>query len=180
AGTRTMYFFGDDAKLIDEYAWMDVLDLSEVGKKKPNAWGLHDMYGNILEWCWDWDWDYAHADVTDPRGPDTGYGRVQRGNHYGRSGKGYTTASVEADTPLNSDAFRGFRVVCEPGAVAVAASSVPAPSASAPSLARQEGKNEVLLIALIAGGVTVGVYLLERRRRRAAAAAQETHSDPVA
>jgi len=56
AGTQTPYFFGDDPKKLGDYAWYaenseDVTH--EVGKKKPNPWGLYDIYGNVAEWCLD-------------------------------------------------------------------------------------------------------------------------------
>jgi formylglycine-generating enzyme required for sulfatase activity len=56
AGTKTAYFFGDDPAKLGDYAWYaeNAEDKThEVGKKKPNAWGLYDMYGNVAEWCVD-------------------------------------------------------------------------------------------------------------------------------
>ena len=50
-----------------------------VGKKKPNAWGLFDMHGNVEEWCEDWAEAYPLVAVTDPTGPDHGDMRIMRG-----------------------------------------------------------------------------------------------------
>jgi formylglycine-generating enzyme required for sulfatase activity len=62
AGTTTAYFFGDDPKKLDEYGWYkknaaptpdDDPKTHKVATRKPNAFGLYDMYGNVMEWCLD-------------------------------------------------------------------------------------------------------------------------------
>ncbi len=62
AGTKTAYFFGDDAAPLGEYAWTGQnsdFKYHKVGEKKPNPWGLHDILGNVLEFCLDqYDPDY--------------------------------------------------------------------------------------------------------------------------
>jgi formylglycine-generating enzyme required for sulfatase activity len=56
AGTKTAYSFGDDPKMMDQYGWNKSNSggaYKQVGKKKPNPWGLHDMHGNVMEWTLD-------------------------------------------------------------------------------------------------------------------------------
>jgi formylglycine-generating enzyme required for sulfatase activity len=56
AGTSTAYYFGDDPKDLGEHAWFEPNSDAKpqpIGKKKANPWGLHDMYGNVTEFCLD-------------------------------------------------------------------------------------------------------------------------------
>ena len=75
AGTNTRYSFGDSAAEVSRYAWW--LENSHgtihpVGKLLPNAWGLFDMNGGVLQWCADRAGYYDSAPTVDPTGPKRG------------------------------------------------------------------------------------------------------------
>ena len=90
AGTETRFHYGDDPDYskLDEYAWYGH-DISSdgqryayahvVGQKRPNAWGLYDMHGNVCEWCQDAYDTYRSVPQTDPQGPGDSWTRVVRG-----------------------------------------------------------------------------------------------------
>lgn len=116
AGSSGHYCFGDDPQQLQEYAWFEDNSLNRthpVALKKPNAWGLYDMHGNVTEWCDDWYDDYPPQDVINPAGASNGRLKVIRGG--GFSFHWSTSSSWERGwgDPANNHMLRGFRVVCE-------------------------------------------------------------------
>jgi len=117
AGSTTEYHFGDEEDLLGEYAWYwgnsgDQYTTKPVGKKKPNAWGLFDMIGNVNEWCHDYFLfeDYPHSPVTDPTGPKSGPQRILRGGCHNMVAKGCCSANRISKEPDVKDSGAGFRL----------------------------------------------------------------------
>lgn len=127
AGTDTPWSFGDDPKLLSEYAHIRPVDGEEmpktapVGRRKPNPWGLFDFHGNIAEWCLDpYAEDYHDATpVIDPRVRIEGAQakRVLRGGSYVWSEPGlFRSAYRDGLIPAKLGVeYAGFRVVREIG-----------------------------------------------------------------
>jgi hypothetical protein len=120
AGTATAYSFGDDDAQLGDHAWFaaNAADGShEVGAKAANLWGLHDMHGNVREWCADW-YGSTLEGGTDPTGPAEGTLRVTRGGGWRLGALQCRSSYRSANGPPATRAGNlGFRVACGSPAV---------------------------------------------------------------
>ena len=117
AGSTTAYTGGNDkANGLGDYGWYRENSQNQthpVGTKKPNAWGLYDMHGNVFEWCLDgWTQSYSPDPVEDPLIPITGIGnRMMRGGTYSNPAGQCRSAYRNNNTPGDSFFYHGFRIV---------------------------------------------------------------------
>ncbi len=115
AGTTTAFYSGDSREDLSKVAWyarnVEAFEIQPVGQKKPNAFGLYDMLGNIGEWCYDRYGEYPGEHVTDPTGPEEGTHYVVRGGAW-RATLWNVRASYRTGYPPDARTnFHGFRVV---------------------------------------------------------------------
>jgi sulfatase modifying factor 1 len=82
----------------------------DVGSLPANRWGMHEMHGNVWEWCGDWYASYDIKTATDPRGPDVGSLRVSRGGSWDGIARYARAARRGLSLPGERGVYLGFRL----------------------------------------------------------------------
>lgn len=121
AGTKTEYFFGRDPIQLKDYAWYIDNSFNKthpVAEKKPNPWGIYDMYGNVAEWCNDIYSEnyYTVSPDKNPQGPAKGKKYVLRGGSWNTNAESIRSSFRVGEDPGFQDACFarddiGFRCV---------------------------------------------------------------------
>jgi formylglycine-generating enzyme required for sulfatase activity len=121
AGTTSPYYFGrqlngTQANCDGNYPYGTDKEgpyhekTTPVGKYPANDWGLHDMHGNVFEWCADWYGDYPKGSATDPSGPEVSSFRVYRGGSWCNEAADCRSAGRRGNGPSIRISTIGFRV----------------------------------------------------------------------
>ena len=121
AGTTTPFHFGetistDQANFNGTFIFGNVSKgvwrnkTTPVGSFPANSFGLHDMHGNVWQWCQDWLGDWPQQDVVDPQGPEKGTYRVLRGGSWGENSELCRSATRGWHLPELRFKYYGLRV----------------------------------------------------------------------
>lgn len=132
AGTTTRRYYGDDPDNVEGCQMMNAADISTatdfnfptifpcddgfrgpapVGSFPPNSYGIHDLLGNVWEWCDDWFVTYTDSPQIDPTGPQTGFSKIIRGGSW-QEGPVWVRSSIRTTfAPDQAYEALGFRVV---------------------------------------------------------------------
>ncbi|QDU31403.1 Serine/threonine-protein kinase PrkC [Anatilimnocola aggregata] len=141
AGTTTQYSFGDDHAELENYAWYNQnakTNPRPVGMKLPNAFGLFDTHGNLVEWCQDFydEKSYEKLTLENPVGPLTGRLRVLRGGAWNSIPPTTRSAFRNHEPATNQIGTAGFRIVRVFNAPSTTASVTPQPAVPAAASAK--------------------------------------------
>jgi len=121
AGTSTPFYFGETISTDQANYNGDHIDGTgkkgvnrrktvPVGSFPANAWGLHDMHGNVWQWCQGWLGDHPQKDVVDPQGPEKGEFRVLRGGSWNDAPWDCRSANRFRTGPSDRNGVTGFRL----------------------------------------------------------------------
>jgi serine/threonine protein kinase/formylglycine-generating enzyme required for sulfatase activity len=102
---------------LDKLGWYNANSIGtthEVARKRPNAWGLHDMHGNVREWCSSWFAPYPTRPQRNPRDERSGTARVIRGASFKFGAGGCRAASRDKSAPSEASEGVGFRPILAP------------------------------------------------------------------
>ena len=112
----TIYAGGDELEEVAEFGGNNYKHPMAVGGKMPNELGIHDLSGNVWEWCSDW-YDrqtYWGKDRMDPQGPDKGEYKVNRGGSWACYARYCRTTNRYKNKPIDCFNYLGFRIVRKP------------------------------------------------------------------
>ena len=123
AGTEAPFHFGNDItwNQVNYVFRYDPYSVRQgagrtvaVGSLPPNAWGLHNMHGNVSEWCWDWYAPYQPGSAVGPDGPEDGTQRVRRGGGCFAFDRDCRSANRHCSEPTVRTRSIGFRLARSP------------------------------------------------------------------